>query len=350
MAITLKTAETDDIRRAVLAGGNILYAGLTQYSVAVNPRTGRPLFYPGGFCMGVKLTKSGTPAKCLRCWWREISGEADVLGRMRKTAEAIKRRSSAVGQYFINYEVVDNLLRVDGDIIPGVVMDWVDGEVLNRYLANTTHTSSDIRRLAANFKKMCSILSANGIAHGDLSGPNIMVRNNQPVLVDYDTMYFKEDGRRTKTIDGTPPYQHPGRGSHPYMELCCDNFAHHVIYATLLILAEIPDARHDVDPREKLYFDKEDMLSASEFESSHNTKRARALGNTEINKELDVIGKALRGRYLDVPPLTDNYVPKSWSTWTAAAFCTVCGHKFTAMESDFIFCTACGARRLIYTS
>ncbi|MDE6134442.1 MAG: hypothetical protein K2F79_02585, partial [Muribaculaceae bacterium] len=147
MATKLKTAETDDIRNAVLSGGNILYPGLSRYSVGLNPRTSRPQFYPGGFCMGVKMVRPGAPTKCLRCWWREISGEDDVLGRMRRTAEAIRKRRSALGEYFIEYEVVDNLLRVGGDVIPGVVMDWVEGATLNAYLRNDSHSSADLRSL-----------------------------------------------------------------------------------------------------------------------------------------------------------------------------------------------------------
>ncbi|MDE6121359.1 MAG: hypothetical protein K2F63_06175, partial [Muribaculaceae bacterium] len=186
-----------------------------------------------------------------------------------------------------------------------------------------------------------------GVAHGDLSGPNIMIRDNRPVLVDYDTMYFKEDGRRAKTIDGTLPFQHPGRGVHPYMELCCDYFSHHVIYVTLLILAEMPDARDEVDPREKLYFEREDMLSASEFDTSPNTRRARALRNDAINKELDIIGKALRGKYLDVPPLSAATASPAEHARTKAAFCTTCGRRFGASEDEFNFCTTCGSPRLI---
>lgn len=348
MATQLKTAETDDIKRAVQQGGNILYSGLSQYSVALNSRN-RPLLYPGGFCMGVKMVKKGAPPKCLRCWWREIMGEADVLGRMRHTAERIKSRRVVLGKYFIEYEVVDRLLRVEGDVIPGVVMDWVEGETLNQYLMNTSHTSKDIKELAENFRKMCNLLLQNGVAHGDLSGPNIMVRANSPVLVDYDTMYFREDGKRPKTIDGTPPFQHPERGAHPYMELCCDNFSHHVIYVSLLILAELPSARENVDTREKIYFDREDMLSANEFSTCPNTKRALALNNAAITEEINIIIKALRGKYLDVPPLKSSVTtPNQKPKLIKASYCTVCGRKFGTNESEFKYCTACGSRRINY--
>lgn len=294
--------DVEDIRNAVLAGNNIRYSNLNQYEVARHSETSRPLFYPGGFCVGVKLVKNGAEPKCLRCWHTEINGETDLLGRMREISDSINQRPS-LNRYLVNYEVVDELLQVGDKVIPGIVMDWVEGEPLNLYLKNLGHSPGDLKKLAENFKNMCNCFAVQGAAHGDLSGPNIMIRDNEPVLVDYDSMYFKEDGQKPKTIDGTPSFQHPGRSAHPYMELCCDNFSQHVIYVTLLILSEISDARGEVDPKEKLYFDREDMLSADDFKSSNNTKRAYALGNLSINKELDIIETSLRGKYLEVPPL-----------------------------------------------
>lgn len=350
----IKIVDLDRICDASLNADCIITSKLDGYTAEMN-RFGEALSYPGGYCVSIKMVKPGSPSKCLRCWHRPEINNIDILENMSIIAEYLISRQEYIGSYFTDFEVIPEALKVDGEVIPGIVMDWIEGETLKDYVVNRNHTSNDLMKIAAEFKSMCSIIRQQNMSHGDLSSSNIIIRpgTHNLLLIDYDSLYFQEMGQKNEFIVGAPDYQHRGRAAHRKQELYCDNFSQHIIYTALLIFASKPDLRPSdmIGQRNQyLYFRREDIASAVAFKSSEVYKTAKTIRNEEIKEELEIILDAIAGTYEAVPALSSSYYEPAQpiDKYFQALFCTNCGHSFSQKESEFRYCPICGYKRHIY--
>lgn len=347
--IKLKTAKGMDIRDAVLDASSILPIQLKGYSAQLTA-DGEAYALKGGFALSIKIVKPGSKSMCLRCW---TDGKADEsqIDYLVEVADIIKRNSDSGCPYFIDFSIVERLLNVDGVELPGLIMDWVEGETLNKYvMSNSGHNATQIRGVARRFAEMCEIFNRRIISHGDLSAVNIIVRSDGSLkVIDYDSLYVPAMGRKRQYIAGIKDYQHPKRDSAPYYEKYTDYFSQHIIFTALMIMAYDPSARPN-QPLKNLLFTERDLQSPTSFRTSEIVIKARKLNVYEINSELDIIERALGGSYEAVPKL-ENASGSPQRTKPAiqnVAFCTACGNKFTSDEFDY--CTACGTKRHTYKS
>ncbi len=330
-----------DIRDAILDPGNILPPFLAGYSAKLRP-DGEAFAVKGGFALSVKIVKGGGKPLCLRCW-TENSVNASQIDYLCDVTEIIRKNQDSRCPYFIDFRIVEKLLRVDGVELPGLLMDWVEGETLNKFvMANSGKSPSQIRQLATDFAKMCEVFNNRRIVHGDLSAVNIIVQANGALkVIDYDSLYSPSMGRRYQHIAGINDYQHPQRRHEKYYETYSDYFSQHVIYVALLILAHIPGLR----PKENLknlLFTESDFRSPSAFRKSIPAVKGRQLGLAEINSELDIIEKALGTSLAMIPGLQ---LTNRMKQHQLVEFCTACGKKFN--NDDFLFCPSCGHKRLV---
>lgn len=307
MANEIKIAPASEIADASLVSRNILPPSLAGYRAEENIFDGA-FSFTGGFCISIKIIKPGAPDKCIRCWHNpEVKYMPELLSEMRNVANGLKARNANLKSYFANFQVVDNLINVGHyGTLPGIVMDWLKGETLQDYVVKDSgHTGPQILKVAEMFREMCHALWGASVSHGDLSSSNIMVKPNDSgiLLIDYDSLYFKEMGVRKEVITGAEGYQHFDRKKHGRKETYSDNFSQHIIYTAMLVYGHSPALRPTDNSNKHLYFEKEDVASANAFYNSPRVKAARALGIPEINAELDLILKALRGSYPDIPPL-----------------------------------------------
>lgn len=330
-----------DIRDAVLDASSILPIQLRGYSAQLTP-DGEAYALKGGFALSIKVVKSGNKPVCLRCW---TDGKADEsqIDYLVDVADVIKKNNDSQCPYFIDFSIVERLLRVEGVELPGLIMDWVEGETLNKYvMAGSGHSGNQIKTVAQKFAKMCEVFNNRKISHGDLSAVNIIVKPDGSLkVIDYDSLYTPSMGRKIQHIVGIKDYQHPKRESATYYESYMDYFSQHVIYTALLIMANDPSSR-PTQQLKNLLFSESDFLSQSAFRTSDCVIKARRLGIAEIDRELDILDKSLVTSLGQIPCLGQTYIaPKPIMK---AAYCTACGNKFSSDELNF--CTACGTKRL----
>lgn len=144
--------------------------------------------YAGSFCIvyPLKHVRKSIPDKCLRVWYNIVD-----INLVKTVSNYFKSRRCP---YVMNYEYYDEALRLDsGEKIPGVVMDWVHGKTLHSYVKDNRNNSAAITKVASQFLEMAKSMKSLGISHGDLSGDNIMVRNDGTLmLIDYDSFLFRE--------------------------------------------------------------------------------------------------------------------------------------------------------------
>ena len=125
--------------------------------------------------------------------------------------------------------------------LPLVEMDWVEGESLLDKVDNLCQENDQpgLSNLLSEWIGLFQTLQVNRIAHGDLSGTNVMVRpNGRLCLVDYDGMYIPLFAGQTGVVVGSENYQHPTY-ERPFGERM-DLFSALVIYTALLALEISP--------------------------------------------------------------------------------------------------------------
>lgn len=152
-----------------------------------------------------------------------------------------------------------------GQWFPLIVMDWVQGETLYKWVAQCCRKENRaaLAGVASRWIDLVAELEGAEIAHGDLQHANVMVTPwGELKLVDYDGMCVPDlVGRRNLEV-GIKPYQHPDRGEQTLLSLQLDRFSAMVIYVALKALAAEPGlwrTHVEASQYDKLLFREEDL-------------------------------------------------------------------------------------------
>ena len=172
---------------------------------------GEPYRSSGAFAVVFKMKDEQT-GKCyaLKCFTEEQEGRAEAY---RQIADELGMVDSP---YITSVKYMEKELFVDSqceeDEFPVLLMDWVEGETMEAYIAANYHNQSAMSMLCYRFGKMAAWLRSQSFAHGDVKPDNIMIRpDGSLTLVDYDGMFVSSmKGSKSPTI-GTKDFSHPLR-------------------------------------------------------------------------------------------------------------------------------------------
>ena len=172
---------------------------------------GEPYRSSGAFAVVFKMQdKSTGKYYALKCFTEEQEGRADAY---RQIADELDMVDSP---YITSVKYMEKELFVDSqceeDEFPVLLMDWVDGETMEAYIAANYHNQSAMSLLCYRFGKMAAWLRSQSFAHGDVKPDNIIIRPDGSLrLVDYDGMFVSSmKGSKSPTI-GTKDFSHPLR-------------------------------------------------------------------------------------------------------------------------------------------
>ena len=172
---------------------------------------GEPYRSSGAFAVVFKMQdKSTGKYYALKCFTEEQQGRAEAY---RKIADELDLLDSP---YITSVKYMEKELFVDSqceeDEFPVLLMDWVDGETMEAYIAANYRNQSAMLMLSYRFGKMAAWLRTQSFSHGDIKPDNIIVRpDGSLTLVDYDGMFVSSmKGSQSPTI-GTRDFSHPLR-------------------------------------------------------------------------------------------------------------------------------------------
>lgn len=247
--------------------------------VPVQDDHGEPYRSSGAFAVVFKMKDEQT-GKCyaLKCFTEEQEGRAEAY---RQIADELEFVDSS---YITSVKYLDKEIFVDSsceeDEFPVLLMDWIDGETMENYIAENYQDNYAMAMLCYRFCKMAAWLRSQPFAHGDIKPDNILVRpDGSLALVDYDGMFVPSmKGQKSPTI-GTKDFSHPLRTVDDFDETI-DDFALASIALSLKAISLKPSILDEYGAADRLLFSAEDYRDLSK--SKVVVSLSELLGDTDL--------------------------------------------------------------------
>ena len=241
---------------------------------------GEPYRSSGAFAVVFKMKDEQT-GKCyaLKCFTEEQEGRAEAY---RQIADELEFVDSS---YITSVKYLDKEIFVDSsceeDELPVLLMDWIDGETMENYIAENYQDNYAMAMLCYRFCKMAAWLRSQPFAHGDIKPDNIMVRpDGSLTLVDYDGMFVPAmKGQKSPTI-GTKDFSHPLRTVDDFDETI-DDFALASIALSLKAISLKPSLLDEYGAADRLLFSVNDYNKLCKI---NLWKKLSKIKNMEIKK------------------------------------------------------------------
>ncbi|MQN70136.1 leucine-rich repeat protein [Segatella copri] len=239
---------------------------------------GEPYRSSGAFAVVFKMQdKSSGKYYALKCFTEEQQGRAEAY---RQIADELDLLDSP---YITSVKYMEKELFVDSqceeDEFPVLLMDWVEGETMEAYIAANYHNQSAMSMLCYRFGKMAAWLRTQSFAHGDIKPDNIIIRpDGSLTLVDYDGMFVPSmKGSQSPTI-GTRDFSHPLRTVDDFDETI-DDFSLASIALSLKAISMNSTLLDTYGASDRLLFSEKDYRTPS------NSKVISALQGLMCNKD-----------------------------------------------------------------
>ena len=241
---------------------------------------GEPYRSSGAFAVVFKMKDEQTGKRyALKCFTEEQEGRAEAY---RQIADELEFVDSS---YITSVKYLDKEIFVDSscekDEFPVLLMDWIDGETMETYIAENYQNGYAMAMLCYRFCKMAAWLRSQPFAHGDIKPDNIMVRpDGNLTLVDYDGMFVPAmKGQKSPTI-GTKDFSHPLRTVDDFDETI-DDFALASIALSLKAISLKPSLLDEYGAADRLLFSVNDYNKLCKI---NLWKKLSKIKNMEIKK------------------------------------------------------------------
>jgi serine/threonine protein kinase len=214
---------------------------------------GIPKPYSGGFTTTFHL-QNHSQHWATRCFTRAIP---DLQKRYEAVGRFLQRNSDG---FLVKAACLNQGIRVGSQWHPIIKMQWLEGEILNTFIARNISSPATISKIIPEFVSLVRRLENLGVAHGDLQHGNILVKQGKLYLIDYDGFFLSELSSLKTNEIGHLNYQHPARSAAHY-NARIDRFSSIVIYLGLSAIALLPSLWQKYDNSENILFRANDFAN-----------------------------------------------------------------------------------------
>ena len=243
---------------------------------------GEPMRSSGAFAVVFKMKDESTGKEyALKCFTEDQEGRAEAYRQIADELESVDSTYVTSVKYLEKELFVDS--NCDDDEFPVLLMDWIEGETMDRYIAENLYDNYAMSMLCYRFCKMAAWLRSQPFAHGDIKPDNIMVRPDGTLtLIDYDGMFVPSMKGQTSPTIGTKDFSHPLRTKDDFDETI-DDFALATIALSLKAISLSPSLFDEYGSSDRLLF------SADDYRDLSQSKLLTALQPLMTDSELNTL-------------------------------------------------------------
>jgi formylglycine-generating enzyme required for sulfatase activity len=256
---------SQDYNEAIQDPGHCFSDADLRAGQAVTNALGLPLPCSGNFADVYQVCSPADGRRwAVKCFTRQVPGL-----RERYAAVSTHLRQTRP-RFAVDFQYLDQGIRVRGQCYPVLKMQWVEGQLLNEFVRGALDRPARLGALAEVWARLSRRLREADLAHGDLQHGNVLLvpdRNAASLhlrLIDYDGMWVPALAGQPSGEVGHPAYQHPQRPRESAYNAELDRFPLLLVYVAVRALMAGGRALWDrYDNGDNLLFRQQDLEAPS---------------------------------------------------------------------------------------
>jgi hypothetical protein len=269
---------------------------------------GLPLPRSGNFADVYEFSCPSTGTKwAVKCFTRHVPGQRDRYAAISQHLRQAKL------PFTVDFQYIEQGIRVLGQWYPVLKMRWVEGLLLNAFVRDNIDKPALLHALSQIWLRMARRLREARVTHADLQHGNVILVPGSKTaslavkLIDYDGMWVPALADKPSGEVGHPNFQHPQRLREGTYSPEVDRFPELVVATGLRALALGGRSLWErYDTGENILFAETDLRAPAE---SKLFAELRGVGDPLLNSLVGQLHAAAVGK-LESTPLLEKLVPE----------------------------------------